>query len=74
MKFLTMSKKEVLQREQVLRNSVDQYFLLIEENVKIYERDNQPTIEASENLLSLYYDMNIYQDIILQSKKLLRFY
>lgn len=66
-------KKEVLQREQVLRNSVDQYFLLIEENVKIYERDNQPTIEASENLLSLYYDMNIYQDIILQSKNFLDF-
>lgn len=66
-------KKEVLQREQVLRNSVDQYFLLIEENVKIYERDNQPTIEASENLLSLYYDVNIYQDIILQSKNFLDF-
>ncbi|PHV62319.1 dynamin family protein [Cyanobacterium aponinum] len=66
-------KKEVLQREKVLINSVDQYFLLIEENIKIYERENQPTIEPSENLLSLYADVNIYQDIILQSKNFLDF-
>ncbi|MBF2056692.1 MAG: hypothetical protein IGQ45_05575 [Cyanobacterium sp. T60_A2020_053] len=66
-------KKEILQREKVLRNSVDQYLLLIGENVKIYERKNQPNIEPSKDLLSLYYDMNIYQDIILQSNIFLDF-
>lgn len=72
-KLFSNVKKEILQKEQLLRNNLDQYFDQMEKKVKIYQQNCQPSMETSKVLFYLYSDVNTYQNIILQSKYLLDF-
>lgn len=64
-------KQELLNQEKILRKDLDNYFMEVEENVKIYERGHMPVLEKSSQLLEHYADVNTYHKIILESKQLL---
>ncbi|WP_330204080.1 dynamin family protein [Cyanobacterium sp. DS4] len=66
-------KKEVTKTEQVLRNNIDNYFVKLEESVKIYEKEYEPILEKPQELLDSYSDKETYLNIISQSTQFLDF-
>lgn len=68
---LAVVKKALFEKQEKLLKSLDNYFMEVEENVKMYESEYMPVLEKSNELLEHYADVNTYHKIILESKQLL---